>query len=211
MASSQARQPTDDDQARRRAGPVPLNGVGASDSGHPSQGDGNHDRVVDVAEDGDEVGHDVGGHGEVAAEQPQRASHRAGQARVAAGGGDDRPPRATYFDQHIIDPNDASYLNRACPKADAHAMGDIRYEILTTDIRPEMRDIRCPVQYIAAGKPWIKAPEDVASLTEFYLHRIGEIADLEFVIAEEARHFVMVDDPRFFLQVVHRFLAKVPE
>ena len=89
-------------------------------------------------------------------------------------------------------------------------MGDIRYEILTTDIRPEMANIRCPVQYIAAGKPWIKAPDDVATLSEFYLDRIGDIADLEFVIAEKARHFVMVDDPEFFLEAVRRFLANIP-
>lgn len=124
-------------------------------------------------------------------------------------GPDDEP---TYFDEHVIDPADASYLNKSVLTADPTTAGHVRYEMLTTDTRPEMSRIRCPVHYLAAGLPWLERPEDPAELSvmrEFYLRRLGAIADLDLVIAERARHFVMIDDPEFFLHQVDRFMTKL--
>ncbi len=131
------------------------------------------------------------------------------RAEMAAGSKEDLKPGPTYFDQHILDPEDAAYLNQSTPKPDPTAMGDVRYETLTTDIRPEMSRIKCPVHYIAAGLPWIKGPDDIPEIRDFYLQRIGEIAHFEFVIAKSARHFVMIDDPEFFLQEIERFITKI--
>lgn len=118
------------------------------------------------------------------------------------------PGDKSYFDEHIIDPEDAAYMNETTPRSDRAAMADLRYEILTTDLRPEMPNIEVPVLVIGAGQPWIKSPEDLDGVRQWYLDRLGPIPDFELLIAEQARHFVMIDDPKWFLEKVTDFVAE---
>jgi len=110
-----------------------------------------------------------------------------------------------YFDEHIMDGDDAAYMTETTAHPDLAAAGDVRYETLTIDIRDEMPGIKCPVLSIAAGQPWLKSPEDVPGIEQFYRERLGDIEHLEVVVAERARHFVMIDDPDFFIETVTAF------
>lgn len=125
--------------------------------------------------------------------------------QMAAGRDPSEEPAETYFDQHIIEREHATYINETTPKPDPATTGDVWYEILTTDIRPEMPNIQVPCLYIAAGQPWIKSPEDVKGIEKFCRERLGEIPSLQLIVAERARHFVMIDDPEFFLDQVLPF------
>lgn len=118
------------------------------------------------------------------------------------------PGTRTYFDEHIVDPADAAYMNETTRPADRTTMAHLRFESLTTDLRPEMPNIKVPVLAIAAGQPWLKTAEDLAPIRQGSLDRLGEIADLELQIAERARHFVMIDDPDWFLGKVADFVAR---
>lgn len=140
---------------------------------------------------------------------PESLRDRAEQERNKMAAGPPQPkPGETYFDQNIIDPKDAAYMNETTPKSDPVAMGDIRYEILTTDIRAEMSNIRVPTLFIAAGQPWVKKPEDVQGVENFYRERMGDIEGAELVVAERSRHFVMIDDPDFFVGTLERLATR---
>lgn len=142
---------------------------------------------------------------------PASMKERAERERSEFAAGQPAPaPGKSYFDQHVIDPADADYMNRTTPRSDPIAMGDVRYEGYTTDIRPEMPNIRVPTLFIAAGQPWVQTPEDVKSVEDYYLERMGEIVGLRLVVAERARHFVMIDDPDFFLKTVTGFINELP-
>lgn len=113
----------------------------------------------------------------------------------------------TYFDQHIIDPKDAAFMNETTPKSDSKAMGNIAYEQFTTDFRSELHNIGVPTLIIGAGQPWIKSPDDVKGFVDWSRTRMGNIPDVELVVAERARHFIMIDDPDWFLETVKAFVA----
>ena len=67
-----------------------------------------------------------------------------------------------------------------------------------------MSKIRVPVLLIGAGG---LAPAQMRSrLSAAYEAQIASIPNHRFVLAENARHFIMLDDPQFFLATVDAFL-----
>lgn len=117
------------------------------------------------------------------------------------------PGQPTYFDEHIMDPTDAAYMNETTPGADRSAMADMRFEGMTVDLRPEMPNIRAPVLVMGAGQPWLKSPGDLEGIRTWYLDRLVTIARLDLRIAERARHFVMIDDPDWFVSTLTEFIT----
>jgi len=92
--------------------------------------------------------------------------------------------------------------------SDPGAVARAMYELSTTDLRPAMSRIRVPVLEIAAADFAREEPgrKDVLSRYEAQLaaapkHRV--------VLATGARHFIMMDDPRFLLAQLDGFLGEV--
>lgn len=92
--------------------------------------------------------------------------------------------------------------------SDPQTAGKAYAEMLTTDIRDEVAAIRTPVLlYMAGGE---QDPAIVAGMRERYAAQLHGIEDAELVVAENARHFIMYDDPDFFFGTLDRLLAEHP-
>jgi N-formylmaleamate deformylase len=76
-------------------------------------------------------------------------------------------------------------------------------EMMTTDIRADVAAIRSPVLLMMAGAG---TPEQRARGLASYRAQIARVPDGRVVAAENARHFIMRDDPAFFAAELAAFL-----
>ena len=88
----------------------------------------------------------------------------------------------------------------AVARSDRRAFADAFYELFTTDLRPELAQIRVPVLLVLAES----APLDIAR------DQTQSIAVHETVVLPNTRHFVFFDDPPGFYELVDGFLAAHP-
>lgn len=85
----------------------------------------------------------------------------------------------------------------AVARSDRRAMGDAVYEMVTHDLRPELRRIRAPVLVVLAD----------GSFQSEYRAQARAVPDHEVVVLPRTGHFVFVDDPDGFVTAVKRFLG----
>jgi N-formylmaleamate deformylase len=82
-------------------------------------------------------------------------------------------------------------------KSDRRTIGEAVFEMMTTDLRPQVKDIKAPVLVIAASGG--------------YRHKIKKqiepIPDVEMIVVPNTGHFVMRDDPDAFQAAVEQFLV----
>jgi pimeloyl-ACP methyl ester carboxylesterase len=104
----------------------------------------------------------------------------------------------------ITNREDVERMAAAGAKSDPRAVGEATFELMSTDLRPAMSKIRVPVLLIGAGgwgRPGMKE-----RLAAAYEAQIASIPKHRFVLAEKARHFIMLDDPQFLFATIDAFL-----
>ncbi|MGA7256159.1 MAG: alpha/beta hydrolase [Terracidiphilus sp.] len=92
--------------------------------------------------------------------------------------------------------------------SDQKTVTDAMIELVSTDLRPELSRIETPVLVLGTwvGLQSYGVTKDAAT-AEFKAQYAG-VKDLDFAMADKARHFVMWDDPAWFNTQVDGFLAK---
>jgi pimeloyl-ACP methyl ester carboxylesterase len=108
--------------------------------------------------------------------------------------------------QMITAPADVDRVAAASAGSDPRAVGLAVYELMTTDLRPAMRRIRAPALLVAAGGG--AAPAERAAIAARYEAQVAGIARRRVVVAERARHFVMLDDPDFLFGRIDELLRE---
>jgi pimeloyl-ACP methyl ester carboxylesterase len=91
-------------------------------------------------------------------------------------------------------------------RSDGATAGRAFAEMMTTDLRDEVARIRTPLLLVMAGGGI--EPEERARTRRAYEAQIAAAPDARVVVAEEARHFVMLDDPAFLHRTVEAFLEE---
>jgi N-formylmaleamate deformylase len=90
--------------------------------------------------------------------------------------------------------------------SDARTVGAAMEELMTTDLRIDEGSIRAPVLLFASAKD-AATPEARAATAAAYEAQVAQIPDHRVLLAERARHFVMLDDPEFLYASIDAFLA----
>lgn len=106
----------------------------------------------------------------------------------------------------VRSPEDVERLVGWMSASDPATLGRALSEMMTTDLRRTVAAIRVPTLLVAAGA---RATDDAArqTLRATYAKQVEAIADQRVVLAERARHFVMLDDPEFLHATLDAFLA----
>jgi pimeloyl-ACP methyl ester carboxylesterase len=89
--------------------------------------------------------------------------------------------------------------------SDPRTAGRAVAEMLTTDIRREIASIESPVLLFMASDGL--SSEQRATMRSRYAAQLAAVPNARVVVAERARHFVMLDDPAFFQATVAAFLG----
>ena len=104
----------------------------------------------------------------------------------------------------IKSPEVADRVAKDSGRSDPRTVGEAMYEVLTTDLRPRLPAVRAKTLLIGAGALVPEAAR--AQVAATYEGQIAAIPNHRFVLAQDARHFVMLDDPAFFFRTVDEFL-----
>lgn len=78
--------------------------------------------------------------------------------------------------------------------SDPKTAGQAVYELLTTDLRPQVHNIKSKVLLIGAGGAMTNDAERAAAIT-LYQQQIAPIANATLEFNHQARHFIMLDKP----------------
>lgn len=112
-----------------------------------------------------------------------------------------------YLSAMMKSRKDLDFVTEMSGRSNPEATGLALYEMLTTDIRAELPEICSRVLLLAAGDV---APADslARSLRETYAREVAAIPRHEVVVVPNARHFIMLDQPDFFVARVRQFLSR---
>ena len=99
---------------------------------------------------------------------------------------------------------DAERVARAGGQSSPAAVGTAVAEIMTTDIRPLMPEIRAPAVLIQAADAGASE-----SGRKAYAAQVASIPNIVHVVAEKGRHFVQLDDPEFVAKQVLALLRRI--
>jgi pimeloyl-ACP methyl ester carboxylesterase len=93
-------------------------------------------------------------------------------------------------------------------RSDPAFVGQAVYDLMTTDLRDQMREIRVPVLMIGAAKPFADDPKRLAAVRHAYELQIAAVNDHKLEMDTNALHFIMLDDPEYLISAVDRFLTE---
>ena len=107
----------------------------------------------------------------------------------------------------ITDPEDTRWVAEISKGSDPKAVASAVHDLMTRDLRDDVAAITSPVMLIAAGAP---APTGDAAedLRRRYAAQITQVPDHRLEVVASARHFVMLDAPERFLELVREHLSE---
>ena len=90
--------------------------------------------------------------------------------------------------------------------SDRKTVANAVYELMITDLRPELGRITAPIEVVYAYDPLFGIP--AASVDKMYRHAYASAKDVQFTRIDDSFHFVMLDQPERFTRAVESFLNK---
>ncbi len=106
----------------------------------------------------------------------------------------------------VTKPDDVERVYAMCSKSDGATVAEAMNELLTRDYRPELGKIKCPVLVMGALAQISKyAPKE--TLEANYKNQFKNAPQTRFKFFENARHFIMIDDPAGFAAALDQELA----
>ncbi|WP_043201722.1 alpha/beta fold hydrolase [Pseudomonas putida] len=97
-------------------------------------------------------------------------------------------------------------LAEAALRSDRKAVADATYELMTTDLRPELARIQAPVEVVYAYDPLFGIP--AASVDATFANAYAGTPGISFKRIDGSFHFVMLDQPQAFADAVVDFLGR---
>lgn len=97
-------------------------------------------------------------------------------------------------------------LVTAAINSDRKTVADAVYELMITDLRPELARIKAPIEIVYAYDVLYGIP--AASVDAMYRQAYASASDIHFTRIDDSFHFVMLDQPERFSTAVESFLNK---
>ncbi|AKJ06502.1 pimeloyl-ACP methyl ester carboxylesterase [Archangium gephyra] len=89
-------------------------------------------------------------------------------------------------------------------KSEGQTLGQAFYEMMTTDLRPELGRIHAPVLVMGS---WAGTPGATrASVEQVFQSQYAGLSGVRIALVDRARHFIMWDDPSWLMQQMDSFL-----
>jgi pimeloyl-ACP methyl ester carboxylesterase len=91
-------------------------------------------------------------------------------------------------------------------RSDPAFVGEAVYDLMPTDLRSQMDNVRVPVLMIGAAKAFGGDQQQLAAVRAVYERQIAGVKNHKLEMDANALHFIMLDDPEFLLDAIDRFL-----
>ena len=102
------------------------------------------------------------------------------------------------FSGMVNDPKKLATILDDVAKSDRKTLGDAVYELMTTDLRDRIAEIKAPVLVVLAD----------GGLQDRIKGQVAPIPHHEIIVLKNTHHFLMYDDPEGFYRAIDKFLAK---
>ncbi len=154
----------------------------------------------------------------MSAAQRQAAAERMKQRTLSASPEQFRQQQIGYMTRaSMLDPTAARHYGKLQARSNPKVVAQFMYEDLSVDLRPDLGKISVPLLEIM---PWNKADLEAAAKARdtpvytraqseaFYAGLLQGVPQVTVVSIAPARHFVMLDQPEQFMQVLTGFLER---
>lgn len=101
---------------------------------------------------------------------------------------------------------DIATIVRWSTQSDRQTIAQAMYEIMTTDLRNQVSGIACPVLVLGS---WYAAKDYGVTLEQVknnFKMQLSNVANCTIKMAPTAKHFIMLDEPSWFIEQVKDFL-----
>ncbi|MEM6966510.1 MAG: alpha/beta hydrolase [Bacteroidota bacterium] len=91
-------------------------------------------------------------------------------------------------------------------QSDRHTMAQAMYELMTTDLREEVELVKCPILVFGS---WYAAKDygvTAEMVEKNYKTQFTKAKDCTIKIANTGKHFIMLDEPQWFIENLESFL-----
>lgn len=112
----------------------------------------------------------------------------------------------TMLRSMIIDSTQIELATQWSIDSDQETVGQAMYEMYTTDIRPELGKINVPVLVLGAYIAYKDYGATRASVMKSYTEQYANLNGATIDLTDKGNHFIMWDDPEFFLNWLEKFL-----
>jgi pimeloyl-[acyl-carrier protein] methyl ester esterase len=136
----------------------------------------------------------------VAMVEPQAAAMR--DRGLAAG---KQPANEGMLQTMSATPEGRAQVAKWSETANNRVTMQVFYDVMTTDIRPELSKITAPVTLLY---PYDEIVGPVENVTALYANAYQGLAGLKMKRIDNSRHFIMLDQPAKFAEAVSAFLAE---
>ncbi len=115
--------------------------------------------------------------------------------------------RTVSIPSMVTKPADVTRIADMCAKSDGVTVGQAMNELLTRDLRPDLGKIKSPITVFGALAGLIQfAPKE--TLEANYKNQFTNATQTSFKFFDNAKHFIMIDDPAGFYAALDGALAK---
>jgi pimeloyl-ACP methyl ester carboxylesterase len=111
-----------------------------------------------------------------------------------------------YLPMMITDTTKMKFVAEMATQSDSKTIGEAMYELYTTDLRPEVSKIQCPVQLQGSWIGYKDYGATHATALKSYQEQVASIKKVSVEINDTAKHFIFYDDPTWFYSKTDAFL-----
>jgi N-formylmaleamate deformylase len=119
-----------------------------------------------------------------------------------------RQSQKSFLGMMIRDSARIREVTEMAVKSDPATQGEVMYELYSTDLRPEMHKVRCPVLVLGDWIAYKSYGATRENVLEKYQQQFAGAGSVTIGISDSSRHFIMYDEPGWFLGELDKFLAK---
>jgi pimeloyl-ACP methyl ester carboxylesterase len=117
-----------------------------------------------------------------------------------------RAGQKMYLPSMITDPAKINLVAEIASRCDPKTLGQVMYEMYTTDLRDSVAKIGCPVLVLGAWIAYKNYGVTRESSLNSYKDQIKTIKNCKIELSDTAKHFIFFDDPQWFYEKVDSFL-----
>ncbi len=93
--------------------------------------------------------------------------------------------------------------------SDPPTQAEVMYELFSTDLRPDMAKVRCPILVLGDWSSYKSYGATRDNTLEKYQHQFSKAPQVTIVLNDASRHFIMYDEPSWFFAQVDPFLGSL--
>ncbi|MGO4290581.1 alpha/beta fold hydrolase [Chitinophaga sp. RAB17] len=108
----------------------------------------------------------------------------------------------------ITDSINIKKITEMAVTSDSPTQGEVMYELYTTDLRDQMNMITCPILALADWAAYKSYGATHENVLENYHQQYRKAPQTVIAMNDESKHFIMLDQPKWFFEQVDAFLAK---